>query len=226
MRARRGVTLLELLVAMTLFSLLSTAVFFSLRTGIGSLDRSREAFRALRRELGTERALERLLTGILRVDAAFLPPGASVPLAAPYFQGHTRVMRFVTANSLEEGARGMPRLAELAVLERPGRDGFRLIVNEYPYFGPHFAGSTILGRLPDPELGVPLLAFRPVTAGPRSYVLADRLTDARFAYLNARLGLPDVWLTRWTEERLPPVIRVELGAGRAVTSRVYAARLQ
>lgn len=222
-RDRRGVTLLELLVAMTLFSLLSTAVFFSLRTAIASLDRSQSAFRTLRRELGAERALEQLLAGILRVDAEFLPAGASVPQSAPYFQGHTRVMRFVTANSLEEGLRGMPRLAELAVIERPGRDGYRLIVNEYLYYGPHFAGATILGRMPDPETGFPALMFRPVSAGPRSFVLADRLTDCRFAYLFQRLGVPDVWLARWVEERLPPVVRVELGNGRMVTVRVYAA---
>ena len=40
-KRQRGVTLLELLVAMTLFSLLSVGVFASLRTGLTTLDKTR-----------------------------------------------------------------------------------------------------------------------------------------------------------------------------------------
>lgn len=216
---QRGVTLIELLVAMTLFSLLSTAVFYSLRTGLNSLNRSRTAMTQARRAEGVQIAVERMFAGMLSAQAEFVQPGMAQVQSAAFFQGDPQTMRFVSSHSLQEGSRGGPRLIELAIVPRDERDGFRLVVNDSPYLGPRALGMLILGRVPDPILGRPVLAYRPIALSPRTFVLADRLSGARFSYLERRPGLdPDLWLPRWPGDVFPAAVRIDLGGERFWTA--------
>jgi prepilin-type N-terminal cleavage/methylation domain-containing protein len=215
-RPRRGVTLLELLVAISLFSLLSLAVFFSLRTGLSSLDRVRDRVADLRRQAGAQRSLELMLAGLSPVGAQ--PPGPAGG-GILFFQGDVTAMRFVSNYSLEQGARTPPQLIELAVAPRPG-GGVRLLLNERPYPGPLAAGLLILGTAMDPD-GVYSLRFRPVEIGPSSFVVADNLPSCRFRYLERRLD-GDIWRERWREQTLPKAIRIEMGT-RTVTAPVHVA---
>jgi prepilin-type N-terminal cleavage/methylation domain-containing protein len=214
-------TLIELLVAMTLFSLLSAAVFYSLRTGLTSLDRSRTAMTEARRAEGVQIAVERMFAGILSAQAEFVEPGIAQLQSAAFFQGDPQTMRFVSAHSLEEGSRGGPRLIELAIVPRDERDGFRLVVNDSPSLGPRALGMFILGRVPDPILGRPVLAYRPIALSPRTFVLADRLSGARFSYLERRPGLEsDLWLPRWPGDVFPAAVRIDLGGERFWTASI------
>ena len=222
---RRGVTLLELLVAMTLFTLLGTGVFYSLRTGIRSLERSREQVSTARRAAGAERALERMLAGLMPVNAEYIAPASSAPMAMPFLQGDPQLLRFVTSYSLEEGLRGSPRIVEMSVLPREDRAGVRLVVNELPYFGPRSAGTLIAGMGPDPLDGRVGPMFREFAAGPRTFVLADRLPRCQFAYLDRAVPPePDPWLPRWRQSYYPRAIRIDMGT-RAVTGQVYVSML-
>jgi prepilin-type N-terminal cleavage/methylation domain-containing protein len=217
-RQRRGVTLLELLVAMSLFSLLSVAVFYSLRTGIGSLDRVRSAVADSRRQAGAQRSLELMLAGITLTGAQYFEQGQATGRNTFFFQGDGAAMRFVSNYSLTQGSRTPPQLIELAVAPHP-EGGVRLLLNERPYPGPQILGALIMGSFPDPEGGVSL-RFLPVAIGPSSFVVADRLPACRFLYLERIFPDGDVWRERWRQTILPKAIRIEMGT-RVITAPVY-----
>ncbi len=209
MNRRRGVTLIELLVAMTLFSLLSAAVLFSLRTGLNSLSRVRDRVAQSRREIGAERAFDLLVSGMMRTTAFYQQPGQTTVSQTFFFQGEPGLMRFVTANSIEQGVRGQPKVVEVAVVPREKSDGFRIVVQERPYTSPFVPGSLIVGQFLDPVIGYPVLQFRPFAGGGRLFVLADRLRSARFEYLERIDYAPSVWRPQWIQTAFwPAAVRV------------------
>ncbi len=221
MRGRRGVTLIELLVAITLFSFLSAAVLMSLRTGLSSLDRLRERVASSRREQGAERAIELMLAGAMRMDVQYQQPGISGLTTANFFQGDLQTMRFVTIHSLEQSSRGVPQLVELTVVPREQRDGVRLVMNERPYPGPIGAGMLIGGSFPNPGGQGNTLQFLPVSIGPRTFILADNLQTCRFFYME-RLQYDEVrWNAKWPHAYLPRAIRVEMNPRQTVTSVIH-----
>jgi len=206
---RRGVTLIELLVAMTLFSLLSAAVLVSLRTGLGSLDRAHERIARSRREIGAERAFELLVSGMMRATAYYQQPGQADLAQTFFFQGDPQLMRFVSANSLEGGPRGRPQVVEVAVIPREGNDGVRLVVQERPYRSPFVPGALVVGQVFDPLIGYPVMRFQPFVGGERLFVLADRLRSARLEYLEKLDFTPPVWRSQWIQTAYwPAAVRV------------------
>jgi prepilin-type N-terminal cleavage/methylation domain-containing protein len=229
-RGERGVTLIELLVAMTLFSLLSAAVLYSLRTGIGSLDRARSRIQDSRRELGAQRAVELMIAGIVPLSAIFFDGSTGgaqpAPVPVPFFHGEPALLRFITTHSLQEGARGRRVIAELAVLPREERDGFRLVLQERPYVSPYQAGAFVMGFDRDPSTGFPFVRFRPFEPGTRLFVVADRLTSCRFEYLQWRLDRQDNWQPRWIEQQIwPKAIRIAMAPRQTLVSQVYVRQL-
>ena len=91
----------------------------------------------------------------------------------------------------------------------------RLVVNEIAYDGPRPRECFCLGRVPDPLTGGTLPRFRPVEAGPHSFVLADKLAFCRFLYLEpAPPGAPPAMArtaggpTGWP--RWPLGVRIEM----------------
>ena len=114
-------------------------------------------------------------------------------------------MRFVSSYSLQEAARGLPRILELQVIPGEGGRGVRLVVNELLYSGPISAGFFCLGP------GSDGFHFRAIEIGPRSFVLADRLAMCRFSYQDKLPGPADPkWTVLWTQPRWPAAIRVEM----------------
>ncbi len=219
MKGNRGITLLELLVAMVLFSLLSVAVLMSLGTGISSLDRLRAHVAESRREVGAERTLELLLAGMMRVDASYVQPGAATPQTVSFFQGDPQTMRFVTVHSLEQGSRGVPRLVELTVIPGEGGKGVRLVMNERPYPGPYAAGMLIMGGFPGPAGGPLVLQFAPVTTGTGTFILADQLESCNFFY-QQRQRLQVAWNAKWPLTTLPRAIRIDMKPRPSVTANI------
>lgn len=75
--------------------------------------------------------------------------------------------------------------------------------------------------------------FPPPQSGPRSFVLADRLTACRFLYLEDDTVSPQRWVEAWTRINLwPAAIRVEMaprdpasGAALTVTGLIRQNRL-
>jgi prepilin-type N-terminal cleavage/methylation domain-containing protein len=210
-RSQRGVTLLELLIAITLMSLLSGGILYGLRVGLMALEKTNNRFIANRRVIGVERALQQQLAGLMPIGAPCLGPSGAPGGQTRFFQGQPQALRFVTNYSLNEAARGYPRIVEYSVI--PGEDnvGFRLIVNETVYTGPSSLMGQCLGFSLDPARGLPLPIFRPILPRPDSFVLADKLAGVRFVYLE-KMPPPVLqqWMPVWSAPAWPMAIRMEI----------------
>ncbi len=216
--SRAGVTLIELLIAVSLVSLLTVGILMAIRVGVNAMEKTNNRFLSNRRVLGAQRALEQQIAGLFVASAhCRITPGAP-PVRVPFFQGEPAAMRFVSSYSLQEAARGYPRILEYAVIPGDGGRGVRLVVNERLYTGPESTGLLCLGPGPPGE-GI---RFRPIEPGPQSFVLADRLAYCRFAFLEP-LPPPDVprWIPRWVRaDLLPLAIRIEMAPLEADSSKI------
>jgi Prokaryotic N-terminal methylation motif len=214
-----GVTLIELLISITLLSLLSAGMLVALRVGLNALDKTNSKLMANRRSVSVQRIVRSQIAG-------FIPVRADCPLelraaAIPFFQGEPQSMRFVSGYSLDEGARGMPHILEFQVIPGEAGRGVRLVVNERPFTGPQSANAACAGVLPDPETGALVPQFRPIEIGPSSFVLADKLAYCRFSY--RRLRPPpdlDSWAPEWKLAEWPTAVRIEMAPLDRDTSRV------
>jgi prepilin-type N-terminal cleavage/methylation domain-containing protein len=203
-KSQRGVTLIELLLAVTLFALIGVTSAIVLRTGFDSLDRIEAKVDEDRRVLGAERALDQMLRGMVPVNA----PCAGKPTV---FQGGPNFVRFITSHSLAEGSRGRLQFVELIVEAKGDNTGFRLVVNEYPY----------LNR----AMIAPLCAQPPVVRA-TSFILADQLSACRFFFKRLEAGMAvEQWYPQWLFPELPRAIRVELIPNRVLENRARAQRL-
>jgi len=206
-----GITLIEVVLAVTLLGMLSVGMLEAIRMGFSALDKTDSRLMENRRVAGAQRILEQELGGFMPVKAVCYPDPGSPQTPFPFFEGHPQSMRLVSTYSLQEAWRGQPRILELQVI--PGREGrgVRLIVNEIPYTGAASTGQTCLGMAPNPASGFMMPQFRPIEASPASFVLADKLARCRFSYLEpAKPPDFDQWRTEWVVPRWPRAIRVEM----------------
>ncbi len=220
-RARsRGMTLIEVLISVSLLSVLSVSVLLSLRVGINTLDKTNTILMANRRAVSVERILAREIAGLMPVAAECPQEVQARPVRVPFFEGKPGTMRFVSSYSLQEASRGAARVLEFHVIPGEEGNGVRLVVNEFLYTGPQSAGGACLGMRPEPELGVVLPIFRPPETGPASFVLADKLAYCRFSY-REKLPPPALerWVPQWLWPRLPSAVRIDLEQSSADPSR-------
>lgn len=220
-RARAGMTLMEVLIAVSLVSVLSVGILMAIRTGLDAMRKTNARLMANRKALGAQRVLEQQIAGFMPVLADCAAGPETRPARLLFFQGEPQSMRFVSAYSLEEANRGLPRVLEFQVIPGEGNQGVRLVVNEHLYVGPRGAGMFCLGLAPDPLAGVLAPRFPPIQVGPRSFVLADRLAACGFSY---RETLPppvmEVWTPRWFKKGWPSAVRVEMIPLEAAPSKI------
>lgn len=198
-------TLIEILVAVTLLSLLSVAILVAMRMGFSTMDKTDAHLVHDRRVSNSRRIVESEIAGYTWSIANF-HPGPQQTIGIPFAEWTAREMRFVTAYSLEEAWRGRPQIAVMQVVPGAGDRGVRLIVNETPYTGPDQAGAMIA----DITENIP--SFVPVAPGERSFVLADRLAWCRFAFLEPQQppAFP-LWRPDWAwAGRTPLGVRIEM----------------
>jgi len=205
MRNRRqaGVTLMELLIAVTLLSLVSVGMLFALRIGLNTYSRTQSHLMENRRVAGAQRILVEELEGMIPVIAQCGAGAEGGGMATPFFQGGPQVMRLVSAFSLQEAWRGQAQVLEIFVV--PGEnEGLRLVVNEIPYANPYQAGRFCIGGG----------KFPPVTAGPKSFVLADKLAMCRFVYQFQPQSpfAPRIWASEFPGPHWPTAVRIEMTA--------------
>lgn len=222
---RAGMTLLEVLIAVSLVALLSVGMLYSVHAGLGSVASINRRVDNLRKGSGAQRILEQQFAALMPVVA---PCGCAVPEArvaqAYFFEGRPNVMRFVSAYSLQEAGRGHPKILELFTIPTPDSKGIRLVVNEVPYFSPYSAGALCLPPVPDPTGGPGVLGFPPPQPTPQSFILADRLSQVSFAYQEPIREAPFVqWMPQWIRaDALPSAVRIDMTPLNANSSRLAA----
>jgi general secretion pathway protein J len=218
-RNRRGVTLLEVVIAVTLLSLLTLGMFIAMRVGFNTFGKTQTRLMENRRVVGAQRVLQSELEGLMPVmSGCGTQAGPSVRFG--FFQGEPDRMRMVSTFSLEQGWRGQPQILELLVI--PGEEkGVRLVVNEIPYTGPLSVAQLCVG------MGEKGPIFAPISAHPKSFVLADQLDHCRLSYLGVgeKPGDPGIWKPRWAEKGWPFSIRVEMAPLEADPSRLQPANV-
>lgn len=140
----------------------------------------------------------------------FGPPGTPGGKAV-MFQGDPQSMRFVSSYSLQEGARGYPKLLEFTVIAGENGNGVRLIVNELPYVTNLSLRGACIGTQMDPLTGQSGPQFAPIESRPDSFVIADKLASVRFIYREElKPPLFERWTPKWVANKLPTAIRIEL----------------
>ena len=211
MRRRAGITLLELLIAVTLLSVLSLAMMLSMRIGISALGRTNSKLMDNRRIAGAQRVLEQQLEGLIPIAAPCGARGNTTERFA-MFSGQPNGLTMVSSFSLQEASRGRPQV--LQFFSGPAEDGggVRLLVNEIPYTGLFGMSQMCVGVEPAGEDGAHIVHFGLPSARGNSFVLADHLRSVRFEYLAPakKPGEPGIWTTVWTGPEWPYGIRIEM----------------
>lgn len=211
---RRGMTLIELLIAVSLVSLLSVGMLWAIRVALGALEGTQRTVTDARRVLGAQRILELQLASFMPVRANCIEMGGAPGGPRMLFTGEAGVLRFVTGYSLEGAVRGTPQLVELWVAPGDRGQGARLLMNEIPWRGAVGMGP-FCGPMPAPG-PMPSIAFQTPRQMPSTFVLADKIGGAQFFYREPG-GLKEPskpWLTRWPRTDLwPEAVKVEIAPG-------------
>jgi len=194
-----GVTLIELMIAITLVAAISTGMLMAMRTSLITLEKVDGRLQSNRRVMGMEQMLNRQIGGVMPVLGG-CPNSAGGLVPTPAFNGTAQTLHLVSSYSLAEGARGYPHVLEFQVIPAEG-GGLRLIVNEYLYSGPSSLAPFCINGI-----------FLPAQAKPDSFVMADRLAYCRFVY---RQRIPDApraggWVPIWDQRNLPAAVRIEM----------------
>ncbi|HTB20021.1 MAG TPA: prepilin-type N-terminal cleavage/methylation domain-containing protein [Bryobacteraceae bacterium] len=205
---QKGVTLVELLIAVLLLSLLSLGIVLTLRVALSAMNKSNSKLMANRRVSSVERILDQEIEGIMPVTADCQARPGVTGTKLTFFQGESQSMRLASTYSLQQGERGLPMILEFQVIPGEDEQGVRLVVNEHWYTGPRGAGVYCLGLGAGPDSGP---RFAPISIGPDSFVMADKLAYCRFSFRDLRTPPePPLWLQRWVKPVLPNAIRIEM----------------
>ena len=195
-RNQAGVTLMELLIAVTLLSMVMLGMLFALRIGLNAYSKTQQHLMDDRRVAGAQRILTEEIEGMIPLQANCGGGGLT-----PFFEGQPDRMRLISTFSLQQAWRGQPQILELFVI--PGENGgVRLVVNEIPYVHPQQAG----------KLCVSPGKYLPVSAGPTSFVLADKLAFCRFSYQwqkDDMLTYPE-WAPIFLGRTWPVAVRIQM----------------
>jgi prepilin-type N-terminal cleavage/methylation domain-containing protein len=197
--SERGVTLIELMIAISLVALLSAGMLIAMRTSLLTYEKTNHRLESNRRTMNVEQILVSQIGGIMPVQGQCST--SQGPVTIPFFIGTPDGLRVVSSFSMQEGARGYPRILEYQVVPAPS-GGVRLIVNEHPYFG----SSSTAPFCRD-------LQFLPAEAGPSSFVLADHLLYCRFSYhmVYNEAGFDETpWLPVWNQPVFPSGVRIDV----------------
>lgn len=212
-RATAGLTLLEVLIAVTLMTLLMVGMSIALRVGLSAFGRTTDRLMEDRRVMGAQRVLQSELQGLMPVSPVCPPGVGGAGSGFVFFQAEPQFLRMASTFSLQQGWRGAPQILEFFVIPAAQGRGVRLVVNETPY-APSVAGSFCQGVMTDPALGVMIPIFPPQPeATSHSFVLADNLAYCKFSYYqkSTRPETPGAfWLPKATGMGWPLAIRIDM----------------
>lgn len=215
MRSQKGVTLLELLIAVSLVAILSTGMLFAMHTSVLAYQKTAQRLESNRRAVGIERVLAGQLGGAMAVAQPCSAEEGPRVITSSFLSGNSAVLRLVTGFSIAEGARGYPQIVEYRVLPAAG-GGVRLVASEQAYTGPQ---STVPYCANPLSADLQPAALPPSPAGSSSYVLADRLAYCRISYhapYDINTFRETGWVTFWDRLVLPAAVRIEMRASTPV----------
>ena len=201
-----GVTLVELLVAITLLGFVSLGLLFAMRIGIGTWQRG-DARLAVDRAVVT--AGDLIAAQIADAQARNVGWGPlEQRVSFLLFDGAPERLHFLTRYSVARRERGGSYLAEYW-FEHDARGECRLLYNEYPFRGDNDAVAVVEKLARDPN-GQILVQYRAPHAGPNTRILYTGLHDCGFEYLIEPSDRPVYWGKLWPGDfrKLPHAVAV------------------
>lgn len=221
-RAEAGITLLELLVSITIVSLLATTALFAWRVGSSAWQKASERMEKDRTVLAVHQLLEEQIASMVPYQA--LTEGGAREM---FFQGEPGTARFVSRYSLAHRATSGLYLIEYQVTEQ--KDGTKqLLLNESPVWGNQELGTLLASAQNRPE-GL-VRKYLPFKHGPQTVVLLEGLQECRFEYFRIPgANQPGTWTDQWTvrNDEVPPAMRIEVtsaaGSGELKPATIVAA---
>jgi prepilin-type N-terminal cleavage/methylation domain-containing protein len=197
-RNQRGVTLLELMIAVTLVAGLSTGMLMAMRTSLMTYEKTAKKLESNRRFVKTQQILSNQIAAVIPAQGSCLGSEGQTIGVPSFLSGSLDALRLISSYSIAEGARGYPQIVEYQVLSNR-RGGVSLLATEHPYTGP--------------ESTTPFCGSGPAPGG-TAYVLAENLAYCRFSYhepydQNTYMETP--WLALWAmRPLLPAAVRIEM----------------
>lgn len=190
---RRGFTLVELLVTMTVFSALMSVLVVGLRTGASTWERVRNHQRATAEE---QRALNQLQTDIRHI--VFLDE-ETAPVVDAESENGSDTVQFTVLASRELRERGTPMTWARVTyhLEEGVEEGHLALVRTFE----------------------PFVGISAVSGLENTKTLLDDVHDFHMDYLNGEEQVP----TWEPTDRVPPAVRVSLTTSRGRTLQMTAA---
>lgn len=194
---QRGVTLLELMIAITLVAGLSTGMLMAMRTSLLTYEKTAKKLESNRRFVKTQQILSNQIAAVIPAQGSCAGSEGKTVAVASFLSGSSDALRLISSYSIAEGARGYPQIVEYRVF-RSERGGVKLVALEHPYTGP---ASTM-----------PFCGTEPAPGG-TAYVLADNLAYCRFSYhepYNQNTFVETPWLPLWDRPALPAGVHIEM----------------
>ena len=196
--SQSGMTLIELLIAVTLFGAISASMGIVLNIAFTSMNKIDAKVDFNRRIIASQRTIDQLLQGLIPVNT----PCAGRPIG---IVGRQNGVRFLSSHSLTEGSRGRPQIVDLFVDASPN-GGFRLLLNERPYFG---------------KSSLTMACAQAFQTMETSFILADRLTECRFSYRRREPGsAAEGWFAVWTFPDWPSGIRIDMAPAKQQANQI------
>ena len=208
-RQQHGVTLLELLVSITIVSLLATTALFARRAGVSGWEKASVQLERDRTVLAAHEVLQEQMASMVPYEARTEQRGQVL-----FFQGEPQTARFISRYSLTNRAASGLYLIEYHVTEpqdgppsttlpattpRGGRAGRQLLLKEAPVRGNEDLAAKI-EEIESQSEGY-LLRLPPFERDAETVVLLEGLEDCRFEYFRVTPNAqPGGELGNWTEE--------------------------
>jgi len=224
LRGESGLTLLELIIAITISGLVALAVTVSLRIGVRAWEKSQGAVLALRRQANAADLLPAQLGGgVMRIVEVEL---FNRRQRMPFFFGDETRLVFLSTYSAAQHGRGGMVVADYFVEQQPDRT-WKLWLNEQPALDDEWLARWVVGTVATSE-GGEKPQLRPFDAD-RAMLLFQGLAECRFQYLRETSATAE-WVAPWSllaNPYVPPAIRLQLaqgtsGAARLAPTPVYA----
>jgi len=211
----RGVTLLELMIAITLVAGLSTGMLMAMRTSLLTYEKTAKKLESNRRFVKAQQILSNQIAAVIPAQGMCPGEDGRGVMIPSFLSGSPDTLRLISSYSIAEGARGYPQIVEYRVVAGE-RGGVRLVATEHAYTGPEstapFCGGAAAAAPPAPspfEFG----AKAATAAAPGVYVLAENLAYCRFSYhepYDQNTFQETPWLALWTKTVLPAGVRIEM----------------
>lgn len=185
MKLIKGFTLIEVLIAMTLLSVMVTLLFSSLRTAAQSWNAGENKVAEVNTKAVVYQFFKRHLTTIRPLPVLNNDP-YTAQQSRQMFQGFSRSIRFIAALPAASARKGL----QVFTIAQDPTDASRLLVTLVPYR--------------ESKTNMEFSADRPE-------VLLEDIEALRFSYFgsaeNAGVGR---WFEEWTYNRLPSLIKVSI----------------